>query len=104
TVLAFVCGALVSAAVFTIGWRHQTQQNTAAESALADMTARNHKLTASLAKARSATAAEQRIATQASAALRAARASSATIAAQAGTAQSDSTLVSGNAASMATTA
>src|SRR5205823_3745660 len=63
TVLAFVCGALVSAAVFTIGWRHQTQQNVAAESALADMTARNHKLAASLATARSATAAEQRIAT-----------------------------------------
>ena len=104
TTLAFVCGALVSAAVFTIGWRHQTQQNAAAESALVDMTARNHKLTASLAKSQAATAAEQRIATQATAALRAARASGATIAAQAGAAQTNSTLVSGNAASMATTA
>lgn len=104
TMLAFVCGALVSAAVFTIGWRHQTQQNAAAQSALADMTARNHTLTASLADARAAFAREQNIATQATAAMRAARASGATIAAQAGTAQSNATSVSVDAAALATTA
>ena len=48
--LAFVCGGLVSAAVFTIGWRHQTQQNVAAQTALADATARNHKLEPDLAR------------------------------------------------------
>ena len=35
TGLAFLCGGLVSAAVFSIGWRHQAQRNTAAQSALA---------------------------------------------------------------------
>lgn|SRR5579862_589675 len=102
--LAFVCGALVSAAVFTIGWRHQTQQNAAAESALADATAHNHKLTASLAKARAAVAAEQQIATRARAAVRAAAASGATIAAQTSAAESNATSVSGNAQSMASAA
>lgn len=52
--LAFLCGGLVSAAVFTIGWRHQAQRNTAAETALAAATARDHELSASLAAARRA--------------------------------------------------
>ena len=104
TTLAFVCGALVSAAVFTIGWRHQTQQNAAAQSALADATARNHKLSASLTTERAAAAREQRAATEARASLRAARASSATIAAQAGAAQAGATSVTGTAASMASSA
>lgn len=52
--LAFLCGGLVSAAVFTIGWRHQAQRNTAAETALAAATARNHQLSAALAAARQA--------------------------------------------------
>jgi hypothetical protein len=104
TTLAFVCGALVSAAVFTIGWRHQTQQNVAAQSALAEATARNHKLTASLAAARAAVARELQLATQARASVRAARASSATIAAEAGAAQTGATSVSGNATTMAAAA
>ena len=66
TGLAFLCGGLVSAAVFSIGWRHQAQRDTAARSALAAATARVHALEqrtrtlrASLASARStATAAE----------------------------------------------
>ena len=104
TTLAFVCGALVSAAVFTIGWRHQTQQNAAAASALADATARIHTLSASLTTARTRVAQERQIATQAQAALQSARASSATIAAQASAAQAGATSVSGNASSMASTA
>jgi hypothetical protein len=60
--LAFICGALVSAAVFTIGWRHQAQRNTAAETALADATARDHKLSASLAASREAQRSAQRLA------------------------------------------
>lgn len=98
--LAFVCGALVSAAVFTIGWRHQTQQNAAAQTALADATARNHKLTASLATMRAKDARDQRIATQARASLQAARSSAATIAAEAGAAQTAATSVSSGTTSM----
>lgn len=94
----------MSAAIFTIGWRHQTQQNAAATSALADATARNHALSASLAKARAAVAQERQIATQAQATLRAARASSATIAAQTNATQADATSVSGSATAMSTAA
>lgn len=64
TGLAFICGGLVSAAVFSIGWRNQSQRNTAAETALAAATARTHALQsrvalleASLADSRSRTAA-----------------------------------------------
>jgi hypothetical protein len=44
TGLAFVCGGLVSAAAFSIGWRHQAQRDTAARTALAAATARTHRL------------------------------------------------------------
>jgi hypothetical protein len=44
TGLAFICGGLVSAAGFSIGWRNQSQRNTAAETALASATARTHAL------------------------------------------------------------
>ena len=64
TGLAFICGGLVSAAVFSIGWRNQSQRNTAAETALAAATARTHALQhrvallqVSLAGSRSRTAA-----------------------------------------------
>ena len=40
TGLAFLCGGLVSAAAFSIGWRHQAQRDTAAQAALAAATAR----------------------------------------------------------------
>jgi hypothetical protein len=64
TGLAFLCGGLVSAAAFSIGWRHQAQRDTAARTALAKATARAHQLErmvaglrASLGSARSAAAA-----------------------------------------------
>ena len=44
TGLAFLCGGLVSAAAFSIGWRHQAQRNTAAQSALAAANVRAQKL------------------------------------------------------------
>jgi hypothetical protein len=44
TGLAFLCGGLVSAAGFSIGWRHQAQRNTDAETALATATAHKHAL------------------------------------------------------------
>jgi hypothetical protein len=102
--LAFICGALVSAAVFTIGWRHQTQQNAAAQSALAAATARDHRLSASLASARATIAHDRQIATRARAALQSAQSSGARIAAQAGAAQTAAGSVSGNAGAMASAA
>jgi chromosome segregation ATPase len=48
----FVCGALISAAAFSVGWRHQAQRGSSAEAALAVATARNHTLAASLDAAR----------------------------------------------------
>ncbi len=63
--LAFVCGGLVSAAGFSIGWRHQAQRNTAAETALRAATARVRALEASLGTARLAAARERQAATAA---------------------------------------
>jgi hypothetical protein len=73
TGLAFICGGLVSAAGFSIGWRNQSQRNTAAETALASATAHTHalerrvtllqaSLTDSRSKAATALASEKRIA------------------------------------------
>lgn len=70
TGLAFICGGLVSAAAFSVGWRHQAQRDSAARTELAAVTARTHRLEhriallrASLESARgtaaSATAAQQ---------------------------------------------
>ena len=63
TAVAFLCGGLVSAAAFSIGWRHQAQRDTAARTALAATTARTHRLEgritalqASLGSARAAAA------------------------------------------------
>jgi hypothetical protein len=61
--LAFICGGLVSAAGFSIGWRHQAQRNTAAETALRTATAQVRALQASLGDARLAAAREHRAAT-----------------------------------------
>ena len=44
TALAFLCGGLVSAALLSIGWRHQAQRDTAARAALAAATAKTHRL------------------------------------------------------------
>jgi prefoldin subunit 5 len=68
TGLAFLCGGLVSAAVFSIGWRHQAQRDTAARTALASATARIDRLSASLATARQTAARERRLEAQATAA------------------------------------
>lgn len=42
--LAFLCGGLVSAAGFSIGWRHQAQHDSADQAALAAAAARAHRL------------------------------------------------------------
>lgn len=102
--LAFICGALVSAAVFTIGWRHQAQRNTAAESALAQETARDHRLTASLATARAAEKQDRRVAAAARASAgRLARAGAA-VAAQARASNNAAGSLSGDAAGISSSA
>ncbi|HEY8028883.1 MAG TPA: hypothetical protein VIE38_05160 [Gaiellaceae bacterium] len=60
---AFLCGAAVSAAAFSIGWKHQAQKNTNAEAALVAATATTHALRTQLASARAALAAERTHAT-----------------------------------------
>jgi septal ring factor EnvC (AmiA/AmiB activator) len=50
---AFVCGAAVSAAGFSIGWKHQAQKGTSAESALVAATASVHSLRTQLVAERS---------------------------------------------------
>ena len=52
-VAAFVCGAALSAAAFSIGWKHQAQKNTTAEAALVAATATVHSLRVQLATERS---------------------------------------------------
>jgi cytoskeletal protein RodZ len=84
--LAFLCGGLISAAGFSIGWRHQAQRDTAAQTALAAATARTHRLSASLAAARRTIAHERQSEAAAVATARAASRAAASLAAQAATA------------------
>ena len=72
---AFVCGAAVSAAAFSIGWKHQAQKNTSAESALVAATATTHSLRAQLATERSDLAAANAHALRLSSSARSLRAS-----------------------------
>ena len=51
---AFVCGAALSAAAFSIGWKHQAQKGTSAESRLVAATATVHTLRTQLSSTRSA--------------------------------------------------
>lgn len=62
-VAAFVCGAAVSAAAFSIGWKHQAQRNTTAEAALVTATATVHSLRTQLASTRASLTAERTHAT-----------------------------------------
>jgi chromosome segregation ATPase len=52
TAAAFLCGGLLSAAGFAIGWKHEAQRGTSAESALVAATAANHSLRAKVASTR----------------------------------------------------
>lgn len=56
---AFVCGAAVSAAAFSIGWKHQAQKGSSAESALVAATANLHTLRTRLSGVRAQLAAER---------------------------------------------
>jgi hypothetical protein len=101
TALAFLCGGLVSAAAFSIGWRHQAQRDTAARAALATATAHVNRLSASLATARETIAQERRAEAQAAAAVQAVTHSAASLATQATSAGKTADTVSGDAAHIA---
>src|SRR5437588_2620262 len=104
TGLAFLCGGLVSAATFSIGWRHQAQRDTAARAALAAATAHVNRLSASLATARETVAHERHAAAEATAAARATSRAAASVATNAGTAGSAAGRVSGDANAVGTAA
>ena len=82
--LAFLCGGLVSAAAFSIGWRHQAQRDTAARAALASATARTHKLEHRTSALRASLGAAQRAEAAAAASQRALAAAGAKVADDAG--------------------
>lgn len=73
--LAFLCGGLVSAAGFSIGWRHQAQRDTAAQAALTAAATRAHRLEQRIAALRASLADTRRSAGRARAAAAAATAS-----------------------------
>ncbi|HLY86215.1 MAG TPA: hypothetical protein VKO84_06875 [Gaiellaceae bacterium] len=104
TVLAFLCGGLVSAAAFSIGWRHQAQRDTAARAALAAATAHVNRLTASLAATRETLAQERQTAAQATAAARAASRAAAVLANKASAARTAADTVSTDAGAVGATA
>ena len=63
--LAFLCGGLVSAAGFSIGWRHQAQRDTAAQAALTAAATRAHRLEQRIAALQSSLAGARRSAARA---------------------------------------
>jgi hypothetical protein len=101
TSLAFICGGLVSAAVFAIGWRHQAQRDTAARSALAAATARVHRLSAELAGARGQATRAEQAAARAAASLRATSRAAATLAAEVTASRRTADSLSGGASGVA---
>ena len=103
-VLAFLCGGLVSAAAFSIGWRHQAQRDTAARAALAKSTAHVNQLSASLAAARETVASERQAKAEATAAARATSRAAASLATQASSSGKAADAVSGNAVAVGASA
>jgi hypothetical protein len=100
TGLAFLCGGLVSAAGFSIGWRHQAQRDTAAQSALAAANARTHRLEQKVGALVSSLGAAQAAAARARAAATAAAASEQSLARAGAKVGNETTAVSGTAASI----
>jgi len=106
--LAFICGGLVSAAGFSIGWRHQAQRDTATQAALVTASARIHglerhvaALQRSLATARLAAAHQRSVAGAAVSSERAVRASAAQVGADAAASDSAAASVSSEAGALA---
>jgi hypothetical protein len=102
--LAFLCGGLVSAAGFSIGWRHQAQRDTAAQTALAAATTRAQRLTASLAATRRTLAQERQLEAAATASARAVSRAAASLGTEAAASGRAADSVSGSAGDIAATA
>lgn len=100
TGLAFVCGGLVSAAAFSIGWRHQAQRNTAAQSALAAANARTHRLTQKVSGLQSSLDASRTAAATAAAAERSVVRAAASIEGQATASGGDAASISSGAGTL----
>lgn len=99
--LAFLCGGLVSAAGFSIGWRHQAQRDTAAQAALATAATRAHRLEHRIAALQASLAGAQRSAARAHAAAAAATSSEQALARSGTTVSSEATAAGGKASSLA---
>jgi hypothetical protein len=109
TGLAFLCGGLISAAAFSIGWRHQAQRDTAAQAALAAANLRAQRLEqriaalrASLGSARGAAARDRASAAAAAATEQALVRAAASVAEEATVAGGNGTAVSAGAGSLGT--
>jgi hypothetical protein len=100
TGLAFLCGGLVSAAAFSIGWRHQAQRDTAARVALAAATARTHKLEHTIGTLRNSLSTTRSTAATATAAKNALARAGANVAEEATVAGGDGTAVASGAGSL----
>ncbi|HEY2742545.1 MAG TPA: hypothetical protein VGI69_10270 [Gaiellaceae bacterium] len=105
TGLAFLCGGLVSAAAFSIGWRHQAQRNTDAQSALTAARARAHQLErrigtlqTTLSEARGAAASAHAAAAAAAASEKALAQAGASVAEEAGVSDGNSAAISSSSA------
>jgi chromosome segregation ATPase len=96
TGLAFVCGGLVSAAGFSIGWRHQAQHNSATQTALAAATARTHRLERKIAGLRTSLGEARDAAKSADAAAKAATASKQALGRAGAKVSEEATVANGN--------
>ena len=104
TTLAFLCGGLVSAAAFSIGWRHQAQRDSAARTALAASTARTHRLEQRIAGLQVSLTDARDAATSATAAEKAAARAGTRVGADATATRGSATAISSGAGALSTTA
>jgi hypothetical protein len=104
TGLAFLCGGLVSAAAFSIGWRHQAQRNNAAQTALAAATARTHRLEQRITALQASLTDARGVAASATAAEKALARTGTRVGADAAASSSDAASVSSGAGSITTAA
>ena len=104
TGLAVLCGGLVSAAGFSIGWRHQAQRDTAARTALAAATARVHRLEHTITMLQSSLHGARGAAASAAAAEKALARAGTRVAADAAATNAGAASVSDGAGSLTTTA
>jgi hypothetical protein len=104
TGLAFLCGGLISAAGFSIGWRHQAQRDSAARTALAAATARTHRLEQRISALRSSLIKAQALAAAASASQAALARAAARVGDEATASNGDAAAISSGAGSLSASA